>query len=95
MHLSYVWGLRKKIKNQVDGFGQSLLSYLNPPVMPQLANKLPTVHRGLTETETHSFNDSRILSFTKWANNVQRIPYELGGGGVGVFLWGEEVRGEY
>lgn len=38
------------------------------------------MHRGLTETETHSFNDSRRLSFTKWASNVRRMPYEVGGG---------------
>lgn len=74
------------------------------------------MHGGLTGTETLSFNDSRRLSFTKWANNVPGIPDELkggggemmvgrvdgegggvvvGGGGGRVFLWGEEVRGEY
>lgn len=41
------------------------------------------MHRGLTETETHSFNDSRRLSFTKWASNVRRMPYEVGGEGRG------------
>lgn len=66
------------------------------------------MHGGLTGTETRSFSDSRRLSFTKWANNVPGIPDELKGGGGevdgvggergvcgGVFLWGEEVRGEY
>lgn len=39
------------------------------------------MHGGLTGTETRSFNDSRSLSFTKWANNVPGIPDELKGGG--------------
>lgn len=44
------------------------------------------MHGGSTGTGTRSFNDSRRLSFTKWANNVPGIPDQLKGGG------GEMIR---
>lgn len=50
------------------------------------------MHGGLTGTETRSFNDSRRLSFTKWANNVPGIPDELKGGEGEMMV--ERVGGE-
>lgn len=36
--------------------------------------------QGLGGNRNCNSNDSRRLSFTKWSNNVQLMPYEMGGG---------------